>query len=104
MANKRYTSVRNDFCIVFEKNSEIVLAEDDGSISNQAFDFCPINDITDIMQMKTIDVVGIISDLGDKEQVNLRSGQTKFRKYIQLVDDTEKCISLTLWGEDMCDK
>jgi hypothetical protein len=56
------------------------------------------------MQMKTIDVVGIISDLGEKEQVNLRSGQTKFRKYIQLVDDTEKCISLTLWGEDMCDK
>jgi hypothetical protein len=67
MANKKYTSVRNDFCIVFEKHSEIVLAEDDGSISNQAFDFCPINDIQDIMQMKTIDVVGIISDLGDKE-------------------------------------
>lgn len=104
MANKRYTSVRNDFCIVFEKNSEIVLAEDDGSISNQAFDFCQINDIQEIMQMKTIDVVGIISELGDKEQVNLRSGQTKFRKYIQLVDDTEKSISITLWGEDMCDK
>ena len=27
MANKKFTSVRNDFCIVFEKHSEIVLAE-----------------------------------------------------------------------------
>ena len=45
MANKRFTSVRNDFCIIFEMRSEIVLAQDDGSISNQAFDFCPINDV-----------------------------------------------------------
>ena len=45
MANKKFTSVRNDFCIVFEKNSDIQEAKDDGSISNQAFDFCGIKDI-----------------------------------------------------------
>jgi replication factor A1 len=75
MANKRYTSVRNDFCIVFEKNSEISEAQDDGSISNQAFDFCSINDIQEIMQMKTIDVVGVISEIGEMETINLKSGQ-----------------------------
>ena len=74
MANKRFTSVRNDFCIIFEMRSEIVLAQDDGSISNQAFDFCPINDVQEILQMKTIDVMGVISEIGEKETINLKSG------------------------------
>ena len=29
MANKKFTSIRNDFCIVFEKTSSIVEVEDD---------------------------------------------------------------------------
>lgn len=33
MANKRFTSVKNDFCIVFEKNASICEVEDDGSIA-----------------------------------------------------------------------
>ena len=49
MANKKFTSVRNDFCIVFEKHSIIDEAKDDGSITNQAFDFCQISDISDIL-------------------------------------------------------
>lgn len=43
MANKKFTSVRNDFCIVFEKHSQILEKKDDGSICNQAFDFCKIS-------------------------------------------------------------
>ena len=33
MANKKFTSIRNDFCIVFEKYAEIVEVADDGSIA-----------------------------------------------------------------------
>lgn len=88
MANKKFTSVRNDFCIIFEKNSEIQPAQDDGSISNQAFDFCKINEIQEIMPMKTVDVIGVISVLGEKEEINLKSGSTKLRRHIQLVDDS----------------
>lgn len=33
MANKRFTSTKNDFCIVFEKNASIVPVDDDGSIA-----------------------------------------------------------------------
>ena len=32
MANKRFTSVNNDFCLVFEKTATIVEVEDDGTI------------------------------------------------------------------------
>ena len=33
MANKRFTSIKNDFCIVFEKNAQIIEVEDDLSIA-----------------------------------------------------------------------
>ena len=45
MANKRFTSIKNDFCIVFEKNAQINEVPDDGSIAEQAFDFTDIKNI-----------------------------------------------------------
>jgi len=33
MANKKFTSIKNDFCIVFEKNACILQVDDDGSIA-----------------------------------------------------------------------
>jgi len=96
--------LKNDFCIIFEKLSDIQEANDDGTITNQAFDFCQISEIPDIMPMKTIDVVGVISLLGDKEEINLKNGTTKMRRQIQLVDDSEKSVSLTFWGEELCSR
>jgi replication factor A1 len=54
--------------------------------------------------MKTIDLIGIIHSVGEKEQINLKNGQKKVRKYVTLVDDTNYSISLTLWGEELCDR
>ena len=48
MANKKFTSVKNDFCVVFEENAQIVEVPDDGSIAAQAFEFCDIKGITDV--------------------------------------------------------
>ena len=61
MANKKWSNLNNDFCIIFDKLTSISEVSDDGSISNQAFDFCSIDDIQEIMPMKTIDVIGVIS-------------------------------------------
>ena len=39
MANKRFTSIKNDFCIVFEKTAQIIEVEDDNTIALRAFEF-----------------------------------------------------------------
>lgn len=54
--------------------------------------------------MKSVDIVGIVSEIGEKEQLTLKSGAMKVRKSVQLVDDSEKSIGVTLWGDEMCDK
>lgn len=47
IANQKYTSIKNDYCIVFDKNSEIVEVEDDSKIKAQGFCFVTIDEIND---------------------------------------------------------
>lgn len=103
MANKKFTSIKNDFCIVFEKNAQIIDVEDDGSIAAQAYEFCDIKAIQDVQQMKTLDVCGVIAEVSETEMVNLRKGNQKIRKYVTLIDDSGCAISLTLWAT-MCER
>lgn len=104
MANKKYTSVRNDYCLIFDKRSVIDPASDDGTICRQAFDFTPIAELRDAFQKKSIDAIGIVIECEDKEQIKLKSGQQKSRKHITIVDDSLCSICITVWGDTMCDK
>jgi replication factor A1 len=47
MANKKFTSIKNDFCLIFEKNAQIIETEDDGTIASldSAFDFTTIKSL-----------------------------------------------------------
>jgi replication factor A1 len=49
MANKKFTAIKNDFCLIFEKNAKIVETEDDGTIASldSAFDFTTIKSLED---------------------------------------------------------
>jgi hypothetical protein len=48
MANQKYTSIKNDYSIVFDKNSTIELATDDASIMAQGFCFISIDEINQL--------------------------------------------------------
>jgi len=63
------------------------------------FDFTPIADISDVPAGRAADVVGVICQVGDTEDLNLKSGGTKARKQISIVDDTACSIQITIWGE-----
>jgi len=47
MANQKYTSIKNDYSIVFDKNSTIEHVSDDLSIMSQGFCFNSIKEIND---------------------------------------------------------
>ena len=72
MANQKYTSIKNDYSIVFDKQSEIEEVDDDASIQNRGFCFTTIQEINDFEQMRTIDAIGIITQVGILTQVNIK--------------------------------
>jgi len=42
LANKRFTSIKNDYCLNFDKGGDIEEVPEDVSIKNQGFDFIKI--------------------------------------------------------------
>lgn len=50
IANQKYNSIKNDYCIIFDRNSEIKETEDDSKIKNQGFSFVSIEEINELEQ------------------------------------------------------
>ena len=48
IANQKYTSIKNQFSLLFDRNSEIEETEDDIEIKELGFCFTPIKEIADI--------------------------------------------------------
>lgn len=107
ISNKKFTTIKNDFCLTFEKNSTITECEDDGSIpgSDSAFEFTTIKSIEDTAggTQRSLDILGLIIDLSEPETVRLKNQVEKIRKYVTLVDESCCSIVVTIWG-DMCDR
>lgn len=99
MANQKYTSIKNDYSIVFDKNSTIEHVPDDLTISAQGFCFNSINEINDFEQMRTIDAIGCIVQIGTLTSVNIKqTGTVKERRNVVIADESALCITVSLWG------
>lgn len=56
-----------------------------------------------MFQRNTLDVVGIVINVEEKESIKLKSGDTKARKFIEIVDDSMYSVGITCWGDKLCD-
>ena len=56
------------------------------------------------MGNRAVDVCGVICQMGDKDEINLKSGGTKTRRQLSIVDDTSCSIQMTMWGDALCDQ
>ena len=51
--------------------------------------------------MRTIDVIGVVTEIGNINQVNIKlSGAVKDRRNVTLIDETELRIQVSLWGKN----
>ena len=101
MANKKFTSISNDYSIIFDKNSEIIEVEDDIKIQEQGYCFVRIGDINKLDQLRTIDIIGVITTVGELSQVVLKTtGAHKDRRNITIVDESKMQIQISLWGSN----
>ena len=48
MANQKFTSIKNEYSIIFDRNSEIEPVTDDMDIKETAFCFSSINEIKEL--------------------------------------------------------
>lgn len=102
MANRKFSSINNDYCLNFNQYSEIKEVKDSGDIKNTGFDFITLDQVKEMMQVQTIDLLGVITSTGDVDIQKFKNGDSKPKRVIELVDNTGESgysVSLTIWGD-----
>ncbi|CAI5745512.1 unnamed protein product [Peronospora destructor] len=99
MANRRFSSVDNDYEVTFDTHSEISPAPEDGQISQMQYFFKKIAEIANVPADTNVDVIGIVRDVGQVNEITSKAGKQLFKRDISLVDDSNAEIKCTMWNE-----
>ncbi|CAM8996923.1 unnamed protein product [Rhodiola kirilowii] len=113
-SQKNYNHLRNDYEIFLESTSTVQpCLEDDTSIPNQQFHFCPISDIEGKDSNSVVDVIGMVSSVSPLSSIMRKNGTETQKRTLQLKDMSGLSVEVTLWGgfcssegqtlQNMCD-
>jgi len=97
-ANKRFTSIRLDYCINLDAMSSIKEVADDPSIPRSGYTFTSIVGITGLANGTMIDIIGVVKVVSEISQFSRKDGTQTGRRMVTLYDDSGHEIEITLWG------
>lgn len=99
--NRQYSTLKNNYEITFNQNSEIIAVQDDSAIKSQVFNFVKIDAIAMVETNTTIDIIGVVRSATEVSEIvsNKQGGRTLLKRDLTLIDDSNSEIKLTLWGE-----
>lgn len=101
IANRQYTSIKNNYEITFDRSTEIHPCEDETSIKNASYNFVKIGDLMNIEPNSMVDIVGIVKSAGEMTEITLQKqgGKQLQKRELMILDETQNEVRLTLWGE-----
>jgi len=113
MANQRFATVKNDYCMVFNRQTQITPSSEDKAIKTQLFNFTSIAKLNKVKGEKNTDVLGVLVAVRDCDMISTKSGD-RMKRQVTLMDSScidkpdmknppeeEKGakINLTIWGD-----
>ena len=72
--------------------------KDDSQIKDDGFSFTCLADIDKLIQNCTIDIIGVILEVGVTSALNLKDGTSKDKRTLFIGDESKISIGVTLWG------
>lgn len=63
-----------------------------------SFNFTGLEAIEELVQSHTVDVIGLIIDVGQTNSIKMRDGKERDKRTLTIGDESNKCINVTLWG------
>ena len=102
-ANKKYSSVNNDYEMSLDGRCEIELCAEgdyDAVKMTRAYDLCKIDRLArKIGGRGTVDVLAVVTAVGDLGSIKRKSdGGELQRRDLTLLDDTKRTVTCTLWN------
>ncbi|KAK5558604.1 Replication factor A protein 1 [Exophiala xenobiotica] len=99
-AKKQFSNLPNDYELHFEKDSTVEKAEEQDDVPQVRYNFTGIADLQSVEKDTTIDVIGVLKDIGETSQITSKTTSKPYdKRELTLVDDTGYSVRLTIWGK-----
>ncbi|XP_057694257.1 replication protein A 70 kDa DNA-binding subunit isoform X2 [Corythoichthys intestinalis] len=100
VANKQYTSVKNDYEITLNGETSIVPCEDNSDVPKMQCDFISIGDLEKKDKDAIVDIIGVCKSVDEVTRLTTKTNREVSKRTLNLMDTSGKIVSLTLWGEE----
>ncbi|XP_054650224.1 replication protein A 70 kDa DNA-binding subunit [Dunckerocampus dactyliophorus] len=100
VANKQYTSVKNDYEITLNGETSIIPCEDNCNVPMVQCDFISIADLEKTEKDATVDVIGVCKSVEEVTRLTTKSNRDVSKRTLSLMDASGKFVTVTLWGEE----
>lgn len=100
MAKKQFSNVNNDYELTFERETVVEKAEVQDDVPQVRFNFTKLGDLESVEKDTTVDVVGILREVGEVNQITSKTTSKPYdKRELTLVDDSGYSVRLTIWGK-----
>lgn len=100
IANKQYTSVKNDYEMTLNGESTIIPCDDSGDVPMVQCDFIPIGDLEMKEKDSVVDVIGVCKKVEEVTRLTTKTNREVSKRTVDLMDMSGKVVTVTLWGEE----
>ncbi|XP_014827839.1 PREDICTED: replication protein A 70 kDa DNA-binding subunit-like isoform X2 [Poecilia mexicana] len=100
VANKQYTTLKNDYEMTLHAHSSIVPCTDGQDVPVMQCDFVPIGELENRDKDSIVDIIGVCNSAEDVSRITTKTSREVSKRAISLIDTTGKVVTVTLWGEE----
>ena len=100
IAKKQFSNLNNDYELTFERETVVEKAEDQQDVPQVKFKFTSISELSSVEKDTTIDVIGVLREVGETSQITSKTTSKPYdKRELTLVDQTGFSVRLTVWGK-----
>uniref|UniRef100_A0A3B5LML2 Replication protein A subunit n=1 Tax=Xiphophorus couchianus TaxID=32473 RepID=A0A3B5LML2_9TELE len=100
IANKQYTSVKNDYEMTLNGESTVIPCEDSCDVPMMQCDFVSIGDLENREKDAIVDVIGVCKSVDELTRLTTKANREVSKRALSLMDMSGKLVTVTLWGEE----
>lgn len=98
VANKQFTTIKNDYEMTFTNDTVVQECKDTASMPEVTYNFVQISQISALEPNSVVDVIGVCKDATDIQQFTAKStGRELKKREVNLVDPSGSSVSFVVW-------
>lgn len=95
----KFNTTSNPYEITFGVKTEIHPCTDNNFKTVKKFKFVKIGEIQNKPLYAIVDLIGVVSSVGESKEINVKTGGTKAKQSFMIRDDSNYEIEVNFWGE-----